>query len=64
MLVHEPLLQILWQFGTARFKLAPFNEFLLLSAVSLPVILVVSYGFFLFAEKPFMSFKNRRALAK
>lgn len=58
-LVHAPLLQLLWQYGTSRLKLAPFHEFLLLCAVGTPLIMIASYGFFLLAEKPFLSRRTR-----
>ena len=63
-LVHYPLLQLVWYFGTSRLKIAPFNEFLLLAASGTAISILVAYGFFLVAEKPFMSFKRRRSLVK
>ena len=50
-LVHEPILQLVQHFVTSQFKLDPFNEFLLLVAIGLPITMIAAYGFFLVAEK-------------
>lgn len=63
-LVHYPIIQLVRHFGTSQFEIAPFNEFLLLIAVGTPISMITAYGFFLVVEKPFMTFKRRRMLAK
>ena len=62
-LIHAPLLQLIWQYGTSRLHLSRFNEFMLLLAVGLPMIVAASYFFFLLAERPFLRSRQRRSVA-
>jgi peptidoglycan/LPS O-acetylase OafA/YrhL len=54
-LIHAPLLQVLSQYLLTPLGLVPFLEFILLVTVGLPLILALSYGFYWFCERPFLS---------
>jgi len=58
-LVHAPLLQVLWQyvFGALQHRQLPM--FLALTLLGTPLIIAVSYLFFLVCEKPFLIKKTR-----
>jgi peptidoglycan/LPS O-acetylase OafA/YrhL len=60
-LVHAPLLQILWLYGTERLKLSFAETFAALMTVGLALVLAGAYGFFYLFERPFLSnaAKNR-----
>ncbi len=53
-LIHAPLLQILWQSVYAPLQLGSISLFGSVFLGSLPVVLAVSYLFFLFCERPFI----------
>lgn len=53
-LIHAPLLQILWQYPFASIHSRPLPLFAALTLVGAPVILGLSYGFFLAFERPFL----------
>jgi peptidoglycan/LPS O-acetylase OafA/YrhL len=54
-LIHAPLLQVLSQYILTPLRMNPFTSFLLLITVGLLFILMISYIFFFFCEKPFMT---------
>jgi peptidoglycan/LPS O-acetylase OafA/YrhL len=53
-LLHAPLLQLLWQYGIHPMNLEPMTDFLILVIIGIPIILVISYLFFLICERPFI----------
>jgi peptidoglycan/LPS O-acetylase OafA/YrhL len=57
-LMHAPFLQVLTQYMLNPLHLPPFTQFLLLITVGLLLVLLMSYGFFLLCEKPFMTKKQ------
>lgn len=61
-LVHAPLLQIIWQYGTRPLNFSRELTFLILCTIGLALTLVLSYLFFLLCEKPFMRSQRRAAV--
>lgn len=61
-LVHAPLLQIACQYFIKPLKLSTNVSAILLFIIGIPVITIVSYCFFLVAEKPFISKGIRKNL--
>jgi peptidoglycan/LPS O-acetylase OafA/YrhL len=53
-LLHAPLLQLMWQYGLHPAGLRAPVMFALLMVAGLPLVLLVSYGFFRVLEEPFM----------
>jgi peptidoglycan/LPS O-acetylase OafA/YrhL len=54
-LVHAPLLQILWLYGTEPIGLSFQQTFVVLMTLGLALVLLASYGFFWMFERPFLS---------
>ena len=54
-LIHAPLLQVLWQYALRPLHLSPSLTFGLLTVAGTPLIVGVSYFFFRFCERPFMT---------
>ena len=54
-LMHAPLLQILWQYVFHPLNLSPFLTYLLQCCIGTPIIIILCYIFFIFAERPFLS---------
>jgi peptidoglycan/LPS O-acetylase OafA/YrhL len=54
-LIHAPLLQILWQYVFTPFQSQPLLMFAALSVFGTPIIIGLSYLFFLGCERPFLS---------
>ena len=63
-LMHAPLIQVIWQYGTHPLRLSPISEFAVLSLVGLPLILAGCYLFFLVCERPFLNTGRRKGLAE
>jgi peptidoglycan/LPS O-acetylase OafA/YrhL len=59
-LLHAPLLQLIWLYVLHPLGLSPRLTFALLVGLGGPAIVMASYVFFIFLERPFMS---RRAPA-
>ena len=53
-LIHEPLLQVVWQYVVHPLHLGRGMTFAVLVLISTPVIIGLSYAFFLAFEKPFL----------
>ena len=66
--IHLPLLWLVWHFGVSRLELSALGTFTALTAAGVPVVLVVSYLFFLVVERPFVRHRSmgelRRSLAR
>lgn len=54
-LIHAPLLQILWQYGTEPLGLDNEQTFIALMALGLIIVTLFAYGFFWLFERPFLS---------
>jgi peptidoglycan/LPS O-acetylase OafA/YrhL len=54
-LIHAPLLQVFIQYCLTPLKLNPMSEVLMLIFVAIPIIVALSYCFFLMCEKPFLT---------
>lgn len=54
-LIHSPFLQIITQYVITPLRLAPVPAFALLLSLGSPVILLLSYGFHLICERPFLN---------
>ena len=63
-LIHAPLLQVLWQYVFVPLQGRPVPMFLALSLVGTPLIIGVSYLFFLACERPFLNRRKREAMAE
>ena len=61
-LIHAPILQIIIQYLITPLSLNPDMKMMFLLVVASPVAIVISYGFFLIAEKPFMSQRAKQVL--
>jgi peptidoglycan/LPS O-acetylase OafA/YrhL len=61
-LIHAPLLQVVWQYGLHPLGLGASATFALLGLVGVPLIVGVSYLFFLAFELPFLSPAHRARL--
>lgn len=57
-LMHAPFLQIVMQYGIFPFGFSSDVQMILLLLAGTPVVLLLSYLFYLFAEKPFMTRKK------
>ncbi len=60
-LIHAPLLQIMWQYGVNPLGLGKPETFALLTLGGGPLVVGVSYAFFLIFERPFM--RSQRKVA-
>jgi len=58
-LIHAPLLQVLWQYLLVPFQNRPLLMFAALSFIGMPLILILSYLFFLVCERPFLRRKEK-----
>lgn len=61
-LVHEPILALIYRHVVQPLGLAPVAEFSFFVAVAVPTALVVSYGFHLVFEAPFLEHRGIDAL--
>lgn len=62
-LIHAPLLQVLWQYAFVPLQDRPLAMLGALIFVGGPLIVGVSYGFFLVFERPFLSRRNPETAA-
>lgn len=60
-LVHAPLLQVFWQFIFVPLQQKPLAMLWALVLVATPLIIALSYAFFLACERPFLRRKSRSA---
>jgi peptidoglycan/LPS O-acetylase OafA/YrhL len=58
-LIHAPLIQVIWQYAIMPFKLTEIASYYLMVLIGTPLIIVVSYLFYLAFEKPFMNHKKK-----
>ena len=63
-LIHAPLLQILWQYVLLPMHLSGLKTLLLMCLVGTPIIIGLSYLFFLAFERPFLNSRRRVAVAE
>ena len=63
-LIHGPLIQILWQYVLFPLQGDPLRMFCGLCFVGVPLIIGVSYLFFLACERPFLTTRKRETLAE
>ncbi len=63
-LIHAPLLQVLWQYVFVPLQGRPVPMFLALCFVGTPLIVGVSYLFFLACERPFLNRRKRETMAE
>ncbi len=61
-LIHAPILQVVWLYWVEPRHLTPTGSFFVLVLAAVPIILVVSYGFFRVAERPFLRRRSFGAL--
>ena len=61
-LIHGPLQQIIWQFALQPLHLRPLMIFIIQCTVGTLIIIGLSYGFFLFGERPFFRNQNYKKL--
>ncbi len=61
-LIHAPLLQATWQYGLHPLHLSDMATFLVLALVGTPLIVGVSYLFFLGCERPFLVRRRNETL--
>jgi peptidoglycan/LPS O-acetylase OafA/YrhL len=54
-LIHAPLLQVLWQYILRPMHLPALFAFLTLAFAGVPTIVLLSYGFYLLCERPFIN---------
>jgi peptidoglycan/LPS O-acetylase OafA/YrhL len=62
-LVHAPLLQLVWQYGLAPAGRPPAQGFALLVVLGIPLVVVAARAFFAVCERPFLSARQRAAVA-
>jgi peptidoglycan/LPS O-acetylase OafA/YrhL len=60
-LIHLPLVQVFWRYVLTPLNLSDSLTYALLVAVGLPLIVAISYAFFLLCERPFMNTRPTRA---
>ena len=53
-LLHAPLLQVIWQYGILPLHVGWRAQFLLLAVIGTPLLVGLSYIFFLVCEKPWL----------
>ncbi len=63
-LVHAPLIQLLWQYVFVPLQGRPESMFLALCFAGTPLIVGVSYLFFLACERPFLNRRKRETMAE
>ena len=63
-LLHAPLIQLLWQYVFVPLQNRPVSMFLALSLVGTPLIVGVSYLFFLCCERPFLNRRKRETMSE
>ncbi len=63
-LIHEPLIQVLWQYVFVSLHSRPAALYLVLCFVGTPLIVGVSYLFFLACERPFLNRRKRETMAE
>ncbi|MEI8308140.1 MAG: acyltransferase [Chloroflexales bacterium] len=59
-LIHAPLLRLIWQYVLLPMNLSPIGNMALLGPVGVPLIVGLSYLFFLVAERPFLNSRRGR----
>ncbi|MGF1937071.1 MAG: acyltransferase family protein [Nostoc sp. ChiQUE02] len=57
-LIHAPLLQLIWQYIVHPLNFGKGTEFVLLLLIGTPLILIVSYIFFFYCERPFLNIRR------
>ena len=57
------LIQLLWQYALRPLGLGDLATFLALLFVGLPLIVLASWGFWYWCERPFLNTRARRASA-
>jgi peptidoglycan/LPS O-acetylase OafA/YrhL len=60
-LIHAPLLQLLWQYAYQPLVPHPLRMLLALVFPGVPLIVLASYGFFRFFERPFLRGRHKAA---
>lgn len=60
-LIHAPLLQVIWQYGIAPLTLPPLEAYVVLKVTGIAMVLVISYGFYLLCERPFVLLNRAHA---
>lgn len=63
-LIHMPFAQIIWQYGLHPLHKGFLATYFLMIVIGLPLILGVSYLFFLAVERPFLNTKKHETLAE
>jgi peptidoglycan/LPS O-acetylase OafA/YrhL len=58
-LLHAPFVQLAWQYGASRMPISDETRFALLVFAGIPLIMLISYGFFLLFERPFLNPSSR-----
>ncbi len=58
-LIHSPLIRLAWQYVLLPMNLSPIWNMVLLGSVGIPLIVGLSYLFFLVAEQPFLNSRQR-----
>jgi peptidoglycan/LPS O-acetylase OafA/YrhL len=53
-LIHGPVLQVVWQYWLPSFHTQPVALLMMMVIIGLPVVVAVSYLFFLLCERPFL----------
>ena len=61
-LIHMPLMQVFLQYVSHPLHLQPIFELMFVFAVGVPLVISISYLFFLLAEKPFLSQRAKQSL--
>ena len=61
-LIHAPLVQIAWQYGVNPLHLGSLMTFIILVVAGVPLILGLSYLFFLLCERPFLNTKKHETM--
>jgi peptidoglycan/LPS O-acetylase OafA/YrhL len=54
-LIHAPLIELIWRYVIEPIHFSAFNSLCLMCLTAVPLVLLVSYGFFLLFERPFIS---------
>ena len=63
-LIHMPFAQIIWQYGLHPLHKGFLATYFLMIVIGLPLILGISYLFFLAVERPFLNTKKHETLAE
>lgn len=63
-LIHAPLIQVIWQYLLFPLQAHPLLRLMALFVLGTPLIVGVSYGFFLVCERPFLNTRKRETFAE